>query len=108
LLYYGTTSVKKIASNAIVWREKLKYWTPIKEIDELKSLIKTPPPPLPKKPAKRIINFRGHFIVGVFRLVLSFILKKYSFVNQLPAKYKGLEFVILITIRIIVAYKVRI
>jgi hypothetical protein len=98
---------KKIAPNAIVWHEKLKDWTPIKEIDELKSLINTPPPPLPKKPAKRIINFRGHFIVGVFGLVLSFILKKYGFFDQLLAKYKGLVFFILIVIRIIVAYEVR-
>lgn len=39
---------KNIFNSTLVWKEGMKEWQQAKEIDELKEITLTPPPPLPK------------------------------------------------------------
>ena len=63
---------RKLDSEAIVWYEGLDDWKPVTEVEELKTCIKSTPPPVPASQRKKILHAPGYLVMGILSAAIAF------------------------------------
>lgn len=62
----------KIEPDSIVWYEGLADWLPVDEVEELRGLIKSTPPPIPRSAKKKVVHAPFYLILGILGFVITY------------------------------------